>query len=116
MRTPDITLSPPSQTTIPTTPIPTPKPIAPTKRRTTKDTRPAAEVPADLGKLIQRDVKLVEELGWEEFVKRRRGRGDLTEMIGVEHPARRILRRYAMKGVPVKMHTKDWDTKNWSKL
>ena len=49
------------------------KPIAPTKRLTTKDTRPAAEVPADLGKLIQRDVKLVEELGWEDFVKRRRG-------------------------------------------
>ena len=32
-------------------------------------------------------------------------------MIGVEDPARRMLRRYAMKGVPVKMHTKDWDAK-----
>ena len=91
-----------------------PKLRAATKRRKTVDTRPSAGVPGKLGKLISRDVKLVEELGWEEFVKRRRGRGDLTEMIRVNHPARRILRRYALRGVPVKMHTKDWDGKKLS--
>ena len=60
---------------------------------------------AELGKLIDQDVELVKELGWKGFVKRRRGRGDLTEMIGVNHPARNLLRGYAMRGVPVKMNT-----------
>ena len=69
------------------------------------------EVPDDLGTLIRRDVELVGRLGWEEFVKERRGRGDLTEMNGVHHPARKLLRGYALRGVPVQMHTERWDIK-----
>ena len=70
-----------------------------------------AEVSDDLGELISRDVALVKELGWEEFVRKRRGRGDLTEMKGVIHPARKLLRGYALRGVPVQMHTSGWDIK-----
>ena len=52
---------------------------------------------------------MVEKLGWEGFVKERRGRGDMTEMKGVHHPARRLLRGYALRGVPVKLQHKSWD-------
>ena len=72
-----------------------------------------AVVDAELGELIARDVGLVTQLGWEEFVKRRRGRGDLTEMQGVKHPARRLLRGYAFRGVPVQMMDKRWDKNNY---
>ena len=99
-------------TTTPTMP-PAPQPIVKTKRQKRVDTRPSAEVPAELGELIDRDIRLVQEMGWEEFVKSRRGRGDLTEMIEVEHPARRILRRYAHRGVPVQMHEKSGINKKW---
>ena len=73
------------------------------------DNRPTAEIPADIGELIKRDVELLEKLGWDEFVKRRRGRGDLTEMHGVNHPARDLLRGYSTRGVPVKVHNEKWD-------
>ena len=92
--------------------ISTPQPQLPrvtTKRRKLVDSRPSAAVPADLGELILRDVQLVKELGWEAFVTERRGRGDLTEMEGVHHPARRLLRGYSLRGVPVKMHGNEWD-------
>ena len=52
------------------------------------DIRPEAGLDAELGELIARDVGLVTELGWEEFIKRRRGSGDLTETKDVKHPAR----------------------------
>ena len=47
------------------------------------------------------DLQLVQELGWEEFVKHRRPRGDLTSLDNVEHTARHILKQYQDRGVPV---------------
>ena len=73
-----------------------------------RDTRPSVGVPPELGKLIERDSRLVQELGWEEFVRRRRQRGDLTEMENVDHPARSLLRRYHARGVPVVTHEGRW--------
>ena len=58
--------------------------------------------------MIERDVKLVRELGWERFVKKRRQRGDLTKMEQVNHPARSLLRRYESRGVPVVTHEGNW--------
>jgi len=75
------------------------------------DNRPSAEIPSDIGKLIKRDVALLGKLGWEDFVKQRRGRGDLTDMKGVKHPARDLLRGYSLRGVPVKIHNKKWTSK-----
>ena len=73
-----------------------------------RDTRPSVGVPPELGKLIERDSRLVQELGWEEFVRRRRERGDLTEIKNVDHPARSLLRRYHARGVPVVTHEGRW--------
>ena len=80
----------------------------PISRVVRSDTRPTIEFSAELGELIFRDSKLVEELGWEKFVKRRRGVGDLTEMENLRHPARRLLRQYRFTGVPVKLTDEDW--------
>ena len=44
------------------------------------DTRPQIGLPQELGELIQRDVAAVRKLGWEEFLRERRGKGDLTDM------------------------------------
>jgi len=84
------------------TPPITPRPL-PRSRRARLDTRPTVEFYAELGELIERDAKLVEDLGWDKFVRGRRGVGDLTEMENVQHPARRLLRRYKFSDVPVKL-------------
>ena len=81
----------------------------PSARRLNRDVRPEVEIPDDLGKLVERDAALVRELGWEGMVAARRGRGDLTDMRGFTHPARRLLRLYGSKGVPVKLKGGDWD-------
>ena len=47
-------------------------------------------------------------MGWYEFVKTRRGKGDLTEVNSLKHPARRILRQYKFSGVPVKLKEEGW--------
>lgn len=82
-------------------PLSDPTPIATTKRQKLVDIRPSREVPADVGELIRRDVKLVRKLGQETFVNNQRGRSDLMEMIGVNHPAQKLLQRYALCEVPV---------------
>ena len=74
------------------------------------DSRPQVQVPEDLGKLILRDAELVRRLGWAKFVLGRRGKGDLTDMRHVQHPARRLLRRYATRGVPARLSTPAWTT------
>ena len=76
-----------------------------------KDIRPDVEVPEDLGKLIRRDAELVKSMGWEALVRQRRGRGDMTDMRGFQHPAKRLLRLYGRRGVPVKLRDKAWTRK-----
>ncbi len=65
-------------------------------------------MPDELGKYILRDTELVCALGWKSFVEQRRGRGDLSSMDKVRHPARRLLRQYKSRGVPVVMSTAPW--------
>ena len=57
---------------------------------------------------MARDVWLIRRIGWEAFVKLRTGRGDLTDMTKVKHPARRLLRHYHHHGVPVKLKSSPW--------
>ena len=64
-------------------------------------------LPADLGKCVKRDSEEIRELGWEEFVRRRRGRGDLGDL-NFDHPAKRLLKEYKTKGAPVKLKTEPW--------
>ena len=41
----------------------------------------------DLGKLIARDIWLIKRIGWEAFVNLQKGRGDLSDLKRVKHPA-----------------------------
>ena len=65
-------------------------------------------MPAELGEYIERDVALLQQLGWTEFIRQRRGRGDLAHLHNVHHPARRLLKLYKHIGAPVKFNTKPW--------
>ena len=51
---------------------------------------------------------LLSRLGWHEFVKRRRGRGDITSLKNVKHPARRLLFLLESQGAPVQFSTPPW--------
>ena len=92
-------------------PIPSSSPSEPaTKRRKTTTLRPpvAVEVSEDLGTYIRRDVKLLKQLGWTDFVKGRRNRGDFADVSTLPHPASRLLKHYKTHGAPVKFSTGAW--------
>lgn len=65
-------------------------------------------MPPELGKYIERDVKLINTLGWREFVRQRRPTSDLGPMHSINHPAKRLLQHYRKHGAPVKFSTKPW--------
>ena len=67
-----------------------------------------AQLPDDIGKYVVRDAEEVLRLGWAEFVRRRRGRGDFASLLEVKHPARRLLRQYKHCGAPVVLMTGSW--------
>ena len=41
---------------------------------------PLDSLPEELGKLVKRDVELLQRLGWKAFVKHRRLRGDFASL------------------------------------
>lgn len=75
--------------------------------RPTKRLRAPSELPADLGKYVERDVTLLRELGWRRFVKHRRQRGDIGSL-NFPHPAMHTLHHYKHHGVPVRLSTPAW--------
>jgi hypothetical protein len=62
----------------------------------------------ELGEYIDRDVALLQRLGWKEFIRQRRDGGDLAHLDNVHHPARRLLKLYQRRGAPVKFKTGPW--------
>ena len=66
-------------------------------------------LPKDLGECISRDVELLQRVGWQRFVKTRRQGGDLSDLENVDqHPAKRLLKIYKHRGVPVKFSSPKW--------
>jgi hypothetical protein len=65
-------------------------------------------VPASLGEFVQRDVELLQRLGWTKFVKLRRGKGDFASLDNVHHKAQRLLKEYKYRGAPAKLSTPPW--------
>ena len=57
-------------------------------------------LPDDIGECISRDAAAVSHLGREEFVWRRRVRGDFTGLGNLRHLTRRLLRQYKFWGAP----------------
>ena len=90
--------------------------MPPSKRARTDPSKPTlslclkqdvAKLPSDLGKLIAEDAQLLRELGWKEFVKSKRGRGNLGPL-NFNHPAKQVLQQYKKHSVPVKLSTPAW--------
>jgi hypothetical protein len=68
----------------------------------------AAQV-SNLGTYIDRDVSLLEELGWERFIQLRRGQSDLSPTVdNIRHPARSHLRHLRRRGARAPMATAPW--------
>ena len=71
----------------------------PTPKRPTRIPRPKqASLLDDIGKYVARDAKEVKRLGWADFVRRRRGRGDFASLADIKHPARCLLQQYKHRG------------------
>jgi hypothetical protein len=51
---------------------------------------------------------LLKQLGWTDFVKGRRKRGDFADVSTLPHPASRLLKHYKTHGAPVKFSTGAW--------
>ena len=65
----------------------------------------------ELGKLkdrIEKDKSLFENLGWKEFVKRKRSGDDFGNLNKLPHHTRRLLRQYKHRGAPVVVKTEPW--------
>ena len=67
-------------------------------------------MPTNLGEYIDRDVKLLQQLGWQGLVAHHRPRCDFSSLDNVLHPARRLLSLYKHRGAPVKVSTSPWTT------
>lgn len=50
----------------------------------------------------------MKQLGWTDFVKGRRKRGDFADVSTLPHPASRLLKHYKTHGAPVKFSTGAW--------
>jgi hypothetical protein len=68
-----------------------------------------ASVDLNLRKYIDHDTHLLATVGWNEFVRERRGRGDLGDL-EFEHPAARLLHHVGTRGVPIVLTTPPWDS------
>ena len=66
-----------------------------------------APLPSELGKCIKQDVELLRRVGWKQFVRMKRGVGDLGTL-NFDHPAQQLLRHYKHHGAPVRFSTQRW--------
>jgi len=64
--------------------------------------------------LINQDLQLLNTVGWEELVKLKRDRGDLSTLDKVDHPARHLLKDLKYRGAPVRFSTEPWSSERVS--
>ena len=62
----------------------------------------------NLGKRVLRDVLLLESMSVIDLFRLRQGRGDLTTMQLLNHPAARLLKSLSITGAPVVLHSPPW--------
>jgi hypothetical protein len=80
-------------------------PVAPT---VSEGTQTSSVTPQGLSELFSRNVELLARVGWQDFVKIRRWKGNFASLDNVTHPARRLLMHYKHRGAPVKFSTAPW--------
>ena len=94
--------------TRPITPAPSPFPPSQKNTKCSSSTLAYQErESSELGEYVANDVALLNSLGWEAFVKSKRGRGDIGQL-NKPHPANRLLKHYKHHGAPVRFSTPPW--------
>jgi len=79
------------------------------RQRTTKAPKQQEQVASNpLRKYIENDTHVFRTLGWEETIRRRRGRGNFGDL-NIRHPAKRLLHYLGHHGAPVVFTTPPWD-------
>ncbi|KAK1736299.1 hypothetical protein QTG54_012899 [Skeletonema marinoi] len=73
----------------------------------TTTTRPPSSATRQMPAIIQTDQSADLAVGWEAFVKSKRGRGDIGAL-NKPHPANRLLHQYKVNGTPVRFTTPPW--------
>ena len=68
---------------------------------------PIARESMELGEHIANDLKLLNDLGWDTFVKSKRGWGNIG-LLDKPHTTNRLLKYYKNHGAPVCFSTNDW--------
>jgi hypothetical protein len=85
-------------------------PQEPPVKRQKMSGHPANTAPViseSLGKLVNRDLLLLKELGWERFIQQRRVK-DIQVPPNWPHRARSYLQRLGKRGAPVTLSTPPW--------
>ena len=59
-----------------------------------------------IGKCIARNIKMVEEMGWEVFVEARQVHGDFASLGGVHHPVCCLVFQYKHRRASVALDIK----------
>jgi hypothetical protein len=62
----------------------------------------------ELSEYIDRDVRLLQSLGWHGLVAHCRPLSNFSQLDNVPHPACRLLCLYKHRGAPVKFSTPPW--------
>ena len=95
---------------IPTSPSSNTNLIPPSKCIHLSTPVPSSALSKELGKYIQRDIKLIQQLGWMSFVQQRRQRRDLSTL-HFQHKALPLLQHIKKKGMPVILSSPPWSNK-----
>ena len=67
------------------------------------------QVSPELGKLIQRDLNLLDKIGWQALLTTRVGRKDIGSLKASRtHPAHYLLHHFKYHGVPVTLSCPPW--------
>jgi hypothetical protein len=105
---PVLTPSLPTFATSPSSDLTLPKKrkFQPTLQPPSSSTDTAAST--ELGKLIVRDRNFMSTNSFLELVRTRQGRGDITSLSRVQHPARHLLQHLSKSGAPVVLKTPPW--------
>ena len=69
---------------------------------------PPGKAVYELERCVKCDTQIVEDLGWEAFIRRHQPCSNFADLAKVTHTALPVLKQYRDRGVPVRLSTEPW--------